>query len=428
MLKRTLLPADPVARALSLATMAGSLSTGLFYSVSALYFTTVIGLSATTVGTGLTIAGAAGVAGSYVGGRLADRFGPDRVQQVSTVVQAVALLAYVAADDVASFVLIACVAVASRAVQGTAKQTLLARWFTGPDRVEVRARLRVVTNVFIGLGTVLAALALLVGTATAYRTTMVVVGVVALAAAVPLGGLRARVSGLADALRPLRGRHAAPDVPHGRSPLRDRTYLTSTALTSVMALQFGLQNVGVPLWVAHHTEAPDVMVSVLLLTNTVLVAAVQVRASRGTHEVLTAGRAVRRAGLLLAVACLVLAASGSVGVVAAIVLLLVAEVASTAGEILSEAGTWGLAFELADPRNAGAYQGVSQMGYSVAGMVAPLVVTATAIEHGTVGWVVLGAVFATAGALVAVVAARASRAPVAVPAPAGAPGAVEAGV
>ncbi|WP_216656422.1 MFS transporter [Nocardioides marmotae] len=425
MLKRTLFPDDPVARALSLATMAGSLSTGLFYSVSALYFTTVIGLSATTVGTGLTIAGAAGVAGSYLGGRLADRFGPDRVQQAATVVQALALLAYVAADDVVSFVLVACVAVASRAVQGTAKQTLLARWFTGPDRVGVRARLRVVTNVFIGLGTALAALALLVGTAAAYRTTMVVVGFVALAAAVPLGGLRARVVGLTEALRPLRGRHAAPDAPRGRSPLRDRTYLTSTALTSVMALQFGLQNVGVPLWVAHHTAAPDVMVSVLLLTNTVLVAALQVRASRGTHEVVTAGRAVRRAGLLLAVACLVLAASGSVGVVAAIVLLLVAEVASTAGEILSEAGTWGLAFELADPLNAGAYQGVSQMGYSIAGMLAPLVVTVTAIEHGTVGWVVLGAVFATAGSLVAVVAARASRAPVAVPAPAPT-GAVEA--
>lgn len=415
MLKRTLLPADPVARALSLATMAGSLSTGLFYSVSALYFTTVIGLAATTVGTGLTIAGAAGVAGSYAGGRLADRFGPDRVQQAATVVQAAALFAYVAADDVVSFVLVACVAVASRAVQGTAKQTLLARWFTGPDRVDVRARLRVVTNVFIGLGTALAALALLVGTATAYRTTMVVVGAVALVAAVPLGGLRQRVPGLAEQLRPLRGRHAAPDTPRGSSPLTDRTYLTATALTSVMALQFGLQNVGVPLWVAHHTEAPDVMVSALLLTNTVLVAALQVRASRGTHEVATAGRAVRRAGLLLAVACLLLAAAGSVGVVAAIVLLLVAEVASTFGEILSEAGTWGLAFELADPQNAGAYQGVSQMGYSIAGMLAPLVITATAIDHGLPGWLALGAVFAGVGALVAVVASRAAARPAPVP-------------
>ncbi|NPC95767.1 MFS transporter [Nocardioides sp. zg-DK7169] len=388
--------------------MAGSLSMGLFYSVSALYFTFVIGLEATTVGTGLTIAGATGVLGSFLGGRLADRVGADRLQQAATVVQGVALLAYVLADDALTFVLVACVAVGARSMQGTAKQTLLARWFTGPDRIEVRARLRVVTNVFIALGTSAAAVALLIGTATAYRTTMVLVGLLSLLAVVPLGGLRARVPGLAEALRPTRGPRADLSAPQGRSPLRDRTYLASTALNSVVAMQFGLQNVGVPLWIAHHTEAPTVMVSVVLLLNTVLVASLQVRASRGTHEVRAAGRAVRRGGLLLAVACLLLAAAGSVGAVAAVVLLLVAETVSTAAEILAEAGGWGLAFELADPLSAGAYQGVSQMGYSIAGMLAPLVITATAIEHGWLGWLGLAAMFAVAGTGVAAVAARAA--------------------
>jgi len=405
---RTLLPGDPVARALSIATMAGSLSMGLFYSVSALYFTFVIGLEATTVGTGLTIAGAVGVLGSFLGGRLADRLGADRLQQAATVVQGVALLAYVLADDALSFVLIACVAVGARSMQGTAKQTLLARWFTGPDRIEVRARLRVVTNVFIGLGTSAAAVALLLGTATAYRTTMVAVGLLSLLAVVPLGGLRARVPGLAEALRPTRGPRADLTAPRGRSPLRDRTYLASTALNSVVAMQFGLQNVGVPLWIAHHTEAPTVMVSVVMLLNTVLVAALQVRASRGTHEIRAAGRAVRRGGLLLALACLLLAAAGSVGVVAAVLLLLLAETVSTAAEILTEAGGWGLAFELADPLSAGAYQGVSQMGYSIAGMLAPLVITATAIEHGWLGWLGLAAMFLGAAVGVAAVAARAA--------------------
>ena len=75
-----------------------------------------------------------------------------------------------------AFTLIACVAVGGRSLQGSAKSTLQARWFLGAERVEIRARLRVVTNVFIGLGTVLAGVALLVDTAAAYRTTMVVVG------------------------------------------------------------------------------------------------------------------------------------------------------------------------------------------------------------------------------------------------------------
>ncbi|WP_206422659.1 MFS transporter [Nocardioides pantholopis] len=410
MLRRTLFPADPVARALSVSTMAASLATGLFYTVSALYFTMVVGLEATTVGLGLTIAGAAGVLAAYAGGGLSDRLGADRVQIASTVVQGLAMLAYVLADGVVSFVLTACVAVGARSMQGTAKQALLARWFTGPDRIAVRARLRVVTNVFIGLGTALAAVALLVGTPDAFRVTMVLVGLCALAAAVPLARLRGRVPELAPALRPTRGRHAV-DVARGRSPLRDRTYLASTVLNSVIAMQFGLTSVGVPLWIASHTEAPTVMVSVMMLLNTVLVALLQVRASRGTHEIGSAGRAVRRGSLLIALSCLLLAGAGAggVGVVGAVALLLLAELVGSLAEVLTEAGGWGLAFELADPLSAGAYQGVSQMGYAVASMVAPLVITATAIEHGTVGWAALAAVFAGCGCLVAALAARTAR-------------------
>lgn len=64
-------------------------------------------------------------------------------------------------------------------------------------------------------------------------------------------------------------------------------------------------------------------------------------------------------------------------------------------------GSWGLAFDLADPRAPGAYQGVSQAGIAIGGMLAPMVVTATAIEHGTAGWAVLAAVFLAAGAATA---------------------------
>ncbi|WP_121255669.1 MFS transporter [Nocardioides ferulae] len=410
---RTLLPADPVARALSFATMSAAFSSGLFYSVSALFFTRVIGLSATTVGLGLSVAGAVGVLASFLGGRLSDRFGADRVQVVANGLQGLALLAYVLADDTTSFVAIACCAVGFRALQGSAKATMLARWFTGPDRVQVRARLRVVTNVFIGLGTVLAGLALLVGSAAAYRTTMVIAGVLALAATLPLTGLRQRIPDLAVRMR--RPVDATGAVTVGRSPLRDRTYVASVALNSVMALQFGLQNVGIPLWIAGHTEAPTVMISALMVVNTVFVALAQVRASRGTHDVLVAGRTVRRAGLLLGVACLLYAAAGSVGVVLAVVVLLAAELVASAAEVWSEAGGWGLAFELADPVNAGAYQGLSQMGYSLAGMLAPAVVTVTAIEHGAAGWAVLGAGFAVTGVLVARLAAHAAATRPAVP-------------
>lgn len=404
MIRRLLLPPDPVERALTAATMAASLATGLFYSVSALYFTRVVGLEATTVGAGLTIAGAVGVLMSFAGGYAADRVGADRIQLWANAVQGLAFLAYVAADSAVSFVLVACVAVGSRSLQGTAKATVQVRWFTGAERVEIRARLRVITNVFIGLGTVLAGAALLVDTAAAYQVTMVAVGAFALLATVPLLGLRARAEGFG----PRMDAHLVAERVVGPSPLRDRTYLTVIGLNSIIAMQFGMSSVGVPLWIVTRTEAPEVIVSALLVLNTVIVALFQVRASRGTHDVLVAGRTVRRGSLLLASGCLLYGAAGSTGAVLAVVLLVLAEVLGSWAEVWCEAGAWGLAFELADPVSAGRYQGVSQTGYAVAGMVAPALVTATAVEHGWPGWVFFAVLFAAAGTAVGVVASRAA--------------------
>ncbi len=374
-----------MARALTWSTMASALAKGLFFSVSVLFFTRVIGLSATTVGLGLTVAGAVGVGASFAAGYLADRLGAARVLVGTTVGQGLALLTYVVADTTAAFVGTACVAVGLQAMQRTAQSTLLAQHFTGPERVGVRARLRVVTNVFIGLGTGGAALALLADTAAAYTAAMLVIGVLLLASCVPLRQLRGAVA--------VTGTTRA-----GRSPVTDRRYLAATALNVVMTMQFGLMTVGLPLWVTGHTHAPAVTVALLLALNTAVVALTQVRASRGTHDVSIAGRAVFQAATLLAVACGLYAAAAAGPVAVAVGLLVLGALAHTAGEVLSEAGSWGLAFELADPANAGAYQGVSQTGTALGNMLAPLVVTATAIDHGPAGWAVLAALFLAAGA------------------------------
>ncbi|WP_205710804.1 MFS transporter [Isoptericola sp. BMS4] len=396
----TLLPRDPVARALTFSTMALAASNGIFYAVSALYFTRVVGLSAGTVGLGLGIAGGAGVVGAFLAGRWSDRWGAHRVQVWGVAVQALALAAYTFTDQAPAFTLVAVVAVGARGVHSTARQALLARWFTGPERVAVRARLRVVMNVFIGLGTLAAALALVLGTAAAYRTAMVVTAVLLLGAVVPLVRLPRRVPDLAARLLAdaPRGATTGERTDEPRRPVwRDGTYVASVVLNAVVAMQFGVMTVGVPLWVAT-TDAPTAVVSGLLVVNTVMVALLQVRASRGTDDVARAGRAVRRGALLLAVACVLYAAAGHGSLVAATVLLVLAAAAHSLGEVLSEAGGWGMAFELADTRRAGSYQGLSQTGYALAAMAAPIVVTALPIRFGTPGWLALGAIFVAAGA------------------------------
>ncbi|QMW67220.1 MFS transporter [Mumia sp. ZJ1417] len=444
----TFFPRDRVARALTLSTAAHSLSSGVFYTVSALYFTRVIGLEATTVGLGLGIAGGVGVGASYGGGWLSDRVGAHHVQSWAMTLNGMAMLAYTFAADALDFVLVACVAVGTRSAQGTAKQAIIARWYVGPERVTLRARMRVVTNVCIGLGTVTAAAALVVDTSAAYRAAMLAAGILLLVAAVPVVRLPRAVPALAEAMlaqtppvepvettpaqtppvepvettlaqtppvEPVETTPAqTPPVEpvettpvRSPSPWRDRTYVASVVANAVVAMHFGLQTVGVPLWIAT-TEAPTAMVSVLLVLNTVVVASLQVRASLGTHDVRRAGVAVRRGSWLLAGACVAYALAGYGDVVTACGLLVVAALVHGLGEILGEAGGWGMAFELADPRRAGAYQGLTQTGYAVAAMVSPVLVTATAIEHGTVGWVVLGALFAAAGTAAAWVARHAA--------------------
>ena len=383
---------SPIEQALTWGTATSSLAKGLLFGVSALFFTRVIGLSAATVGLGLTVAGGVGLAAAFGSGYAADRLGARRVLLATTVAQGAALAAYTIARSALVFVLVACVAVGSEAAQRTARTTLLARQFTGGDRVEVRARLRVVTNVFIGVGSLAAAGALTVDTAAAYAVTMAIAAVLVLSATVPL--------------RRLPEPPRVPEERH-RTPLRDYRYIGIAALNGLLTIQFGLLTVGLPLWVTGHTRAPAATVAALLVINTAFVALFQVRAARLATDIRKAGRVVFAAACALTVACFLYATAAHGPVVMATALLVLGVFAHSTGEVLAEAGGWELAFELADPRNAGAYQGVSQAGPAVGAMLAPAMVTSTAIDHGGPGWAVLAVTFLIAGAGTAVLAATA---------------------
>ncbi|MFC7709942.1 MFS transporter [Micromonospora lupini] len=389
--RRYLRPDDPVARALTWATMTSSLSKGVFYSVSVLFFTHVAGFAATTVGLGLTIAGAVAVAAALAAGYLARVVGARRVLLATTAGQGLALVAYLLVHTPAAFVVVACAAVGQQAMQRTALTTMIAESFTGPDRVEMRARLRVVTNAFIGVGTALAAVALVLDTKLAYLLAMLATGALLFVSAFLLRRM--------DRGAELTATDGSRAAGVRQSPLRDRTYLAVTGLYAVMSMQVGMLTVGVPLWVAGSTKAPPATIAALLALNTVIVSLLQVWAARGARTIRSAGRAVAGAGTLLALACGLYALSAHGAITVVVVMLTLATVAHSLAEILSEAGSWTLAFELADPANVGAYQGVSQTGAALGSMLAPLVVTATALEHGWPGWILLGVLFLLAGSL-----------------------------
>ncbi|MFZ6990295.1 MFS transporter [Curtobacterium sp. RRHDQ66] len=411
---RTMIRRDDTLRRLVVVTVVDMVGRGAFFTLTALYLTTIVGIPAVTVGLALTVAGAVGVVSSLGFGHLADRWSSRRMLVWLHLVQGLALVGYVLVQDLPTLVVTASIVTLAQQGGSSVRSAAIGRAFVGGDRVRVRATLRTVTNVGIAAGTALAAIPLAIGTGTAYRVAMIAAGVLFVTSAFLLLGLPGRRVDAAPAERTETGSIVRP-VSVGRSPYRDVRFLGVTALTGVFGIQFGLFEVAVPLWVVGHTIAPDVLVSPLLLVNTAVVVALQVRMSRGTGTIAGAGRAMAHAGWLMAVACGLWAAAGWIRgddwlpVAIAGAVLVVAALVHSLAEITSSAAGWSLSFEMAPADRVGAYQGVYGTGYAVGAMIAPAVVTLTAIDLGAIGWAVLAAMFLGSALWTAAIARRAAR-------------------
>ena len=400
--------ADPVLRILVIATLISRVGRGVFLTVTVLYFTLIVGLAPHEVAIVLGAASAAGVLSSLAGGWLADRVSARRLLVVLSALDGVGLICYVFADGFASALVIAVLVGAIEQAANSTRMAIIARAFDGERRVHARAVLRTVTNVAIAVGSGIGALALLAGTAEAYRWIIVGAGVMYLLGLTQLVRLPASVDAPARSVsEPVTTTTGSTDVAasaraerralRAHSPWRDPRYLALTALSAVFGMQFGVGEIGVPLWIANETAAPEVLVAAVLILNTVIVVLFQVPLSRGTHDLRKAGRVSAVAAWLMAAACFVYASATGLPTGFAIAVIVLAALAHAFAEVLSQAGGWGLSFELADPVRAGTYQGVFSMGYSVGAMAAPLVVTSTALTHGLAGWAILAAIFLASG-------------------------------
>lgn len=400
--------ADPVLRILVIATLISRVGRGVFLTVTVLYFTLIVGLAAHEVAVVLAAASAAGVLSSLAGGWLADRMSARRLLLVLSTIDGIGLICYVFAHDFATALVIAVLVGAVEQASNSTRMAIIARAFDGERRVHARAVLRSVTNVAIAVGSGVGALALVAGTADAYRWIIAGAGVTYLlgltqlvrlpasvdAPSAPLSAPVTTLTGSTDVAASARSERRAR---RAHSPWRDPRYLALTALSAVFGMQFGVGEVGVPLWIANETAAPEVLVAAVLILNTVTVVLFQVPLSRGTHDLRRAGRVSAIAAWLMAAACLVYASTAGLPAGFAIAVILLAALAHAFAEVLSQAGGWGLSFELADPARAGTYQGVFSMGYSVGALAAPLVVTSTALTLGLAGWAILAAVFLASG-------------------------------
>ena len=386
---RRFVPADPDLRTLAASTLVNTFGNGLLFTLSALYFTRIVGLSVAQVGLGLTIAGGCGVVAGIPAGHLSDRIGARRMLIVLVFLECAGTITYVVIGSFTSFLVIVGLTTIADRSGNAVRSALYAVAIPAEGRTQVRAYLRAVTNVGIGAGSAVAGIALQADTKAAYVSLILVDAATFIASAAILFRLPAQ---------PPAPPAQAEDGRHRNRAVKDVPYLVTTALNAVLALQFGLIEVGLPLWIVGHTRAPRALVAVTLLANTILCVLLQVRASRGVTSVPLAARAARRGGLLLAVCCVIFALADGVSALAAAFILLAGIAVQTLAEVLCSAAGWALSYDLADPAAPGAYQGVFSSGFALAAMLAPIVVTSTALRFGFAGWAALGALFAVAGA------------------------------
>ncbi|MEV5612693.1 MFS transporter [Streptomyces sp. NPDC052225] len=383
-----LLPTDDVLRRLSLITLLNALGRGLFFPISVLYFTRIVGLSATSVGVGLTVAGVFGLAAGVPAGRASDRWGSRRVLCALWSGVGLSMAAYALVDSYAGFLGTAiCYAALNQSSTGV-RGALYADVLPPAHRVEGRAHLRMVTNVGMGVGGLFGAVALQWDSRAAYLTLILVNACTFVIGALMVVRLPVTPERVAQGDAPAASRWRA---------VRDLPYLSVTVLNAVLALQYSLLEVGLPLWIVQNTDAPRWSAALVAVLNCALVALLQVPATRGVEDVPGAVRAMRRSGLLLAASCAVFALTAGLSPVWAVLVLAAGAVVQVLAEVTSAAGGWTLGYALADSRAHGVYQGVFSSGQAAATMAGPALVTVTAIEHGTAGWVVLGVLFVVSG-------------------------------
>ncbi|MGC4982002.1 MFS transporter [Streptomyces sp. DT193] len=365
------------------------IGSGLWASVSVLYFTYVAGLSVAQIGTLAAAAGAVGIAGAPLGGRLADRLPLTYVLIALQLLRALASFALLTTDNYA--LLLAYSAAGSfgdRAANVLTK--LYATRVSGPDRVRYQAVNRTVANAGWALGGLAAAGALTIGTTAAYQWLLAgdAVSFVAVALAT------ARCGEPPSAARTIATSKDAAPAARPAGPWRDRTYLAYVATEAVLFLDDAVFKVGLPLCVAHSEQAPHGLAPLLMVLNNVMVVTLQVPLARLGATTAAARALLVPLSVFFALGGVVLALSAAGGTVAVTFFLTAAAVTFTVTEMLHATVSWELSVVLAPDTAQGSYLGVHGLAQAVQRSVGPLAVTA-AIAAGPLGWTLFGATIAT---------------------------------
>jgi MFS family permease len=377
------MPRGEARRLLAAAMLLNSLGYGVYVTVGVLYLTQGLRLPASEVGLGMSVAGAVSLAAGVPIGHLADRLGARGVYSVSLLLGGLAMAGLCFTRTFWPFLVCATVSAVSQSA-GLAARGPLVQKYGGERPAEFRSYLRAVANLGIAVGALAAAWAVERETAAAY--------VLIIAASAVSYGSGALFAAMMPTVAPRRA-HPGPRW----IALRDRPYVVLTLLDGLMAVQYRVLTVAVPLWLLDRTAAPRWSVSLVMLLNTVIVVFLQVRASRNIDSVPAGAAAFRRAGFAFLVSCTAVSLVAGAPGWLVLAVLLAAVAVHTLGEMWQAAGGFELSFALAPEESVGQYQGLFGMGLGLGITLGPTVLVALCIDLGRPGWWIVGAGFALTG-------------------------------
>jgi MFS family permease len=381
--------------------MIDSIGTGVFIPVSMLYFVATTSLTLVQVGAALTTAALLALPAGPVAGGLVDRYGARPVLQAANLIQAVGFAGYLVAGQAWQITLCAWLNSAGRAVFFGGYGVTVAALAEPGHRERWFGLLGSVRNLGYALGGALAAVALGIGTRSAYATIVVVNALSYLAAF-------AFMSGVPNA----RAEHRPEDPRGWGTVLRDGRYLLLVAQQLCLAISLFALNVLIPVYATQTLSLPGWTAGAVFTLNTLLVGfgqgfVLSRLIERVRSRVLATGHLLFATGYLIFLTADRVSAPGAV---LAVVLLGVA--VYTVGEIFAGPVTAAVAADASPASLRGRYLALNQLAVSLAGAVAPVVLSALLSAGDPVPWLtltgtsVVGAALAVMGGRLVVVARR----------------------
>ncbi|MBQ1098276.1 MFS transporter [Streptomyces sp. b94] len=372
---------------------------GLWFSMWAVYLTSVKGIPAASMGLAMGLGGGAGLLAAVPVGALADRHGARQVFVSVSLARGLLVLLFLTTNGFWSLLVAAALFTAAETSGRGVKVTLVYLLMPDHRRLTVLAQARVVQHITYAAGAGAAAWVLSTDTAGPYYAALTTVAFSAFLSAAVLIGLPPTPA--VPAARRSSGTRAVRDIP----------FLTLMSTTALLSLCWPLLSSGLPLWLQYQTAAPVWLAPVAVVISSLFIALYQVRVTRQGESLRGAVRSTRKAGIALAACCLLLAAAAwPADALLSSLVVLAGLGAHIYGELHYVASRWGLSLRLMRRDAEGEYQGVAASTEGAVATVGPAMITTLVTGALVGGWAVLAVIFVVAAAPTPTLCRRALRA------------------